>query len=137
MRPYLVRRRSRSSLVAALGLAFAAAACKYESASQPTGFCAAPYTPAVSVIVADSVTGRPLADSAYGVAQAGTSVDSLHRVSAPADALVGGVVPGSYEVRIERVGYAPWTRSGIAVASSGVCSELNTVSLTAKLRALP
>ncbi len=137
MRTSLVRSSRSLSLAVALALSVAPLACKPD-AQLPVGICSATYTPAVSVSITDSMTARALADSARGVAQAGTYLDSLHRVNSPPDVMVGGAVSGSYEVRFEHDGYAPWTRSGIGVTRSTVgCGGLNTVSLTAKLQPVP
>jgi hypothetical protein len=129
---------SARSLPAAL-LVAVLAACSNDSTSPPAvGFCSAIYTPAVSIVAVDSISGAPLAGDATGSLQMPGVNDTLFHGSAPGDSvLYGGSTPGTYQVTVTRIGYQPWVRSGVAVTATGVCSELNTVSLRARLEPSP
>jgi hypothetical protein len=96
------------------------------------------YTPAVSVVAVDSVTGAPLASLAHGVFQVDTMTDSLYHGAASVDSvLFGGPVAGTYRVTISRSGYQDWTRANVVVTPSGFCNDLNTVDLRARLQPAP
>lgn len=128
----------RPSIVcSSLAFALVALAACGQSSTQPPGFCLANYTPAVIAIVSDSITGLSPAGAASGVAQSGSYVDTLRPWDTQKDSLAGGGVAGAYSVRVSLTGYADWTRSNIRVLPSGVCSELSTVTLHARLVPLP
>jgi hypothetical protein len=114
-------------------LTLLASACGSQQAA-PTGFCTAPAPIAIEATVTDSVSGRPLADSALGLVQAGSYVDSLHHVSTSPALLFGGQRLGTYQVTISRTGYSPWQRSGISVTQTGPCGNVLPVQLNARLQ---
>ncbi len=116
----------------------AAVACSSPTSAPPLGVCSAVYTPAVSVVAVDSVTGAPLAGLGHGTFQVDTMADSLYHGAAALDSvLFGGPVAGTYRVTISRAGYQDWTRANIVVTPSGFCNELNTVDLRAPLQPAP
>jgi len=128
----------RASFVSSsLAIAFASVAACGKAGPVPTGDCTAAQTPAVLAIVTDSVTGLAPAGSASGLAQTGSIVDTLRPWGAQKDTLAGGAIAGNYSVRVTLAGYADWTRDNIVVSPSGFCSELNTVTLPARLVPLP
>ena len=129
MRTFLVR----SSFALAVLLL---AACG-QSATPPTGACAAAYTPAVIAIVTDSLTGLAPAGTPSGLAQTGAYVDTLRPWSGVQTTMAGGGIAGTYSVHIALAGYADWNRSNIAVTPSGFCGELNSVTLHANLVPTP
>jgi hypothetical protein len=109
--------------------------------SSPTASCIptpGAYAPGVVVGVADSVTGRPLADTATGTVQSTSVSDSLrHGIFPPLDSiLVGNVGPGVYSVTVVHPGYASWTRARVMVAANA-CGAAVTEHLTARLRPAP
>jgi len=109
--------------------------CSHEVAnSTPFGFCAAPLAFAVVIAVNDSVTGASVADSARGVVQAGSYVDSLH-LAYPPPRLVGGTQLDTYQGIIDRAGYREWTRKDVVVSQrEGPCNTIEPVQLTALLQ---
>jgi len=129
MRPSFVRRWIP------LAGALAIAACGSDAAA-PVAMCAAAYTPSVLAHVTDSVTGTPLAQTAAGVIQDRTIVDSL-RYFGPPDQMAGGGKPGTYAVTITRAGYADWKLTNVVVTPTGYCNTVNTVTLQARLVPAP
>jgi hypothetical protein len=125
MRPSFVRRWI--PLAAALSMA----ACSSDSAA-PVASCAVAYTPSVLAHVTDSVTGVSLAETALGVIQDHTIVDTL-RYFGPPDEMAAGGKPGTYAVTITHAGYADWTRTNVIVTPTGYCNTVNTVTLQARL----
>ncbi len=106
-------------------------------AAPPIAICESMYTPAVSVVAVDSLSGIPLAGAATGVLS-GASSDTLYHGSTPGDSILfGGLVAGTYTVMVSRAGYDNWVKSGIAVTPNGVCHELNTVDLRARMVPTP
>ena len=127
---------SRAVYVSAI-VAFVAG-CSGPSLTNSPATCAAVYTPAVSIVVVDSISGVPLAAVASGTVQMPGVSDTLHHGSAPADSLMfGGSSPGTYGVTVTRAGYQPWARTGIVVAASAVCVAPVTVDLRARLQPAP
>jgi hypothetical protein len=129
------------SLLASYSLAAAAGALACSSPSSPTAACVptpGAYAPGVVVGIADSVTGRPLADTATGTVQSTAVSDSLrHGVFPPLDSiLVGNVGPGTYTVTVVRAGYVSWVRAHVVVAADA-CGAGVTENLTARLRPAP
>ncbi len=127
---------SRSALFSLPLLAAAGAlAC-----SSPTANCIptpGAYQPGIIVGVADSVTGRPLADTATGTVQSTAVSDSLRHGFAPQDSiLVGNVGPGRYTVTVMHTGYVTWMRSSVMVAANA-CGGAISTDLTARLRPAP
>src|SRR5436190_13836858 len=70
--------------------------------TQPIGYCAAAYSPAVIITAEDSGTHANLAVGASGLARSGAYVDSLRRVDS---VLWGGARIGNYQLTVERLGY--------------------------------
>ena len=101
----------------------------------PIGYCSAPRSIAVEITVLDSVSLSPRADSAFGVIQAGSALDSLHRFAE--SVLYGGTNLGTYQVTIHRPGYRDWSRTNIAVSKQGPCGNTIPVELTARLQHTP
>ncbi len=90
--------------------------------------------PGLAVTVRDSAPGAPVAD-APAVARAGTAADTARggfAVDADAVYSLAYERPDTYAVRVERAGYRPWERVGVAVAG-GQC-HVRTVALTARLQ---
>jgi hypothetical protein len=112
--------------------------CTHEVTSPPPfGFCSANFAFAVVIAVNDSITGASVADSARGVVQAGSYVDSLH-LAYPPPVLVGGMQLGTYQVIVDRAGYHEWTRNGVLVSQrAGPCNTIQSVHLTALLQRTP
>lgn len=87
--------------------------------------CAASVEPAVVVEVRNARTDAPEADSALGVLRDGDYVDTM-RVSGVAPdgtplSLQGAMErAGTYDVRIEKDGFRPWSRENVTV-ESGDC----------------
>ena len=96
--------------------------------------------PAVTVEVRELGTGRPLADSATGIAQTRTHTDSLRPFrfdSIPPGKLVSLQAygpAGTYRVELQRPGFQPWVHDGIRVTANQ-CGD-NTVALRADLTPL-
>ena len=103
--------------------------------------CLAEIKPAVIVEIRDEKTGAPLAQLARGVVQDGAYSDSL--VAARSESTdpttmyarrAANERHGTYEVRLERIGYRNWQAHGVRVGI-GHCG-VHTVWLHARLRAL-
>ena len=101
------------------------------TAGPPVGYCTAPRSLAVIVTARDSVSLASIADSARGVVQSGTYVDSLHLLL---DVLVGGAQLGTYQVTVQRPGYQQWVRMNVLVTHQGPCGNVIPVQLTALLQ---
>jgi hypothetical protein len=113
-------------------------ACGGEKSAFPVGGCAAPFTPSVRVITLDSITGAPLAGSASGTLTKPGFSDTLQHGWAATDTMMwGGLDSGTFQVSITHLGYRTWSRSGIVVTPTGVCSEVNTANLRALLQPAP
>ena len=94
---------------------------------------------AVEVAVLDARSGLPAAAGAvlllYSPSGSTTRVDSVVGTR-DADVLRGGWDrPGRYTVVVRKADSRPWTRSDV-IAEAG-CPSLRTVSLTARLEAVP
>jgi len=92
--------------------------------------------PAVTVEVRESGSGRPLADSARGLARTETFADSLKPfttdgVSGKLVALQAYGPAGTYRVELQRPGFQPWAQDNIRVTANR-CGD-NTVALRADL----
>ena len=107
------------------------AACQNGPTTPPVGYCTAPRSIAVLLAALDSTTRASVADSAHGVVQSGTYVDSL-RLSF--DVLEGGTKLGTYQVTVERPGYHQWIRTNVQVTQQGPCGNVIPVELTALLQ---
>jgi hypothetical protein len=99
--------------------------------SPTVAYCAAPRSIAVLLTALDSITRVSVADSAHGVVQSGTYVDSL-RLSF--GVLEGGTKLGAYQVTVERAGYRQWIRSNVQVTRQGPCGNVIPVQMTALLQ---
>jgi hypothetical protein len=125
--------RLRISLVVAMGLVVLSG-CSSPFVSTE---CTEVVLPAVTVEVRELGTGRPLADSATGIAQTGTYTDSLRPFqfdSVPPGKLVSLQAygpAGTYRLELQRPGFQPWVREGIRVTRNR-CGD-NTVALRADL----
>lgn len=97
--------------------------------------CTAEAIPAVEVIILDAATGAPAACDALLVARDGAYVDSVSvrrwfglapgdttnvcRVYQTLNQLEAAYErPGTYSLRVEKPGFAPWERSGVRVRST-------------------
>jgi hypothetical protein len=114
-------------------LAFSAAC----SDQGPIAACAATRSIAIEVAVTDSISGLGRADSASGLVQAGSYTDSLVSLGGSATLLFGGDQLGTYNVTLSRPGYAPWSRTGVAVTRKSVCGSVIPVHLDARLQPGP
>jgi hypothetical protein len=93
--------------------------------------------PAVTVEVRELGTGRPLADSATGIAQTGTYTDSLRPFRF--DSISPGKLvslqafgpAGTYRLELHRPGFQSWVREGVRVTRNR-CGD-NTVAIRADL----
>jgi hypothetical protein len=121
---------TRTFAFALSAAALIAAACQ----NTPTGYCTAPFHPAVIVTPLDSGTGANVVVGTRGVALTGTEVDSLRPVDS---VLWGGVRRGIYDVTVEHAGYRQWVRRGIQVKDGGACGVLVSVHMTALLQPSP
>jgi hypothetical protein len=103
--------------------------------------CTGEVVPGVVVMVTDAETGAAVAFEATGRVQDGTYVDEL----SPYERSGGDLStlysfrgaderPGTYEVFVEREGYAPWSTTGVRV-TAGVC-HVRTVRVQAELTPL-
>lgn len=112
--------------------------CDFFALTDPV-VCTAAISRGIEVEVRDAQSGQPAAQGALGIAREGSYVDTLQIVgwtshpSAETALVVGGVEerPGLYSVRVEKVGYQPWERSGVR-AEKGVCGVV-TARLQAQL----
>jgi hypothetical protein len=99
-------------------------------------YCAAVVRPAVEVRAVAAGPDTLAVDQAFGVLRDGAYTDTMQATTRfpEGDTLrFSGATgrAGTYEVRVEHPGFAPWTRSGIDV-NEGECS-VNTRELTARL----
>jgi len=99
----------------------------------PSGFCAAPRSIAIELVVRDSVSGVYLADSATGTVTAMTYQDSLHHFGFADSLLWGGDQLGTYALLVQRPGYRDWTKSGVVVSQRASCGNVIPVQLNALL----
>jgi len=102
--------------------------------------CTLEARPAVSVEIRDAVTAAPLADSSTVRVTDGSVTDTLHLCGLTEDyrwlSRCGFEErPGTYDVRVTRSGYAPWSRSGVHVARDEC--HVQTAVLRATLTAAP
>jgi hypothetical protein len=103
--------------------------------------CTGEVVPGVVVMVTDAETGVAVAFGATGRVQDGTYVGELspyERSGSDLSTLFSlrgaDERPGTYEVFVEREGYAPWSTTGVRV-TSGVC-HVRTVRVRAELTPL-
>ncbi len=98
--------------------------------------CPAVVEPAIVIEVRDAQTGAPEADSALGLLRDGDYVDTMRVTGVTSEgaplSLAGAMGrAGTYDVRIEKEGFRPWTRENVTVAS-GNCGP-QTRRFTAEL----
>ncbi len=118
--------------VGSLALVLALAAC--EKGVAPIAYCAAPRSIAIEVSALDSISQLSVADSARGVVQSGSYLDSLRLVFG---VLLGGTKLGTYDVTVDRPGYREWIRADVQVTRQGPCGNVIPVQLTALLQPAP
>lgn len=112
--------KNHARLAAAL-LCLALGACADSALSV---VCPGEPRPALLITVLDAKSRASVSLEARGWWTTGAAWDSMRHV--PSTAEGGGVVlaafgpPGTYDVRVERLGYAHWSRSGIVVRE-GAC----------------
>jgi hypothetical protein len=106
-------------------------ACQNGPTTPPVAYCTAPRSIAVLLTPLDSLTRVSVADSAHGIVQSGTYVDSLYLSFG---VLEGGAKLGTYQVTVERPGYRQWIRSNVQVSRQGPCGNVIPVQLTALLQ---
>lgn len=130
-----MRTRASRTLAAVLA-ALMLAACADGDEPGPIGICAAVVTPAVRVVVTDSVTREPLSQRARGWAIRGNAADSLRVAATGADGrpleYVAYGEAGEYTVVVNAQGYAPWAVSGVRVPA--VTCGVETARLDAPLQ---
>jgi hypothetical protein len=91
----------------------------------------------IQVFVKDSVTNAGIASGASLIASEGAFKDSVRYTSSQPDFDAGPISaaaerPGTYQVKVLKANYAPWTQNNIRVTKD-VC-HVNTVTLTALLQ---
>src|SRR5574340_764454 len=103
-----------------LAVALAVAACGAGGTGPvPIGFCTAPRSIAVVLLVRDSLSGTGVADSAKGTVVATNYQDSLHHFGSSDSLLWGGEQLGTYTVTVQRPAYATWTKADVLVSQRG------------------
>ena len=120
-------------LVGSLGLVLALAAC-VKGVAAPVAYCTAPQSIAIEVSALDSISQVSVADSARGVVQSGSYLDSMRLAYG---VLLGGNKLGTYQVTIDRPGYREWIRADVRVTQQGPCGNVIPVQLTARLQPAP
>ena len=127
---------SSSFFVAAA--AFGALACSSSDKCIPLPLEAPiAYEPAVMIGVSDSISGKPIADSAGGTIHSSTSAsDSLRHWYPPDSVLIGDLGPGWFTVTVQRPGYLTWVRKNVIVKSNA-CGGAVTTNLSARLQRGP
>lgn len=97
--------------------------------------------PGLEVEVRDGLTEEFRADSAQGMVQDGAFADSLRIVRYHGPRIVPSALgaaderPGTYRIRIERLGYQPWDTTGVRVQADR-CG-VSPVQLVARLTPTP
>lgn len=116
-----------TALLGALVLAAVAAACSGDSTAPVA--CTLEARPSLRVEVVDSASGTRIPGPTVRVRD-GTFTDTL----AVHDGVAAGPFerPGTYDVRVEENGFAPWVRRGVNV-TEGRC-HVETRELTARLQ---
>jgi hypothetical protein len=109
------------------GLLLFVGGCNFLGLTEPV-VCPDVISRAIEVEVRDAATGQAAAGDAVGIAREGTFTETLEVVGWTSYPLftetalvLGGVRerPGLYSVRVEKVGYEPWERTGVR-AEEGV-----------------
>ena len=119
----------RFSLFAALGLALFTSSCR-----SPLVACTLNLVYGLTIVVTDSTSGAPLGgvESIVEVRD-GTYVDTLPPFGAN-EYSGAGERPGTYSVKVQRLGYRVWQSNGIRVRKDE-CHVI-PVRVTARLQAL-
>jgi len=134
----MIHSRSRSLCIAAA--AFGALACSSSDRCIPLplspGGPPVVYEPPVIVGVSDSVSGKPIADSASGTLYTSSASDSLRHWYPQDSVLAGDLGPGWFTVTVHHPGYLTWVRNNVIVKTN-VCGAAVTVYLTARLQRGP
>jgi hypothetical protein len=102
--------------------------------------CDTSIRPSIVVIVLDSITGLPAADSAQALVRDGAFADTLvpYGYDPPGtlrSLAMRGERPGIYTVSVLRPGYNPWQRASVQVR--GATCHTTQVTLTASLQRAP
>lgn len=85
---------------------------------------------AVNVEARDARTGSALTEGVVVIIQEGTYADT-----ARSPVLAAGFErPGTYDVRVRKVGYQEWTQQGVQVTRGGGCNRLRSAKVTALLQ---
>ncbi len=92
--------------------------------------CPQEASPAVRIIVRDSVSAEPLSEPAGWLSRDGQEF----QMAGFGNTLSGGAQPGTYAVRVERNGYRSWERSMTVRATD--CG-VETAEATARLQPVP
>ena len=123
--------RTRSLLLGVL--LSAAAGCSAAATSPPQ--CAGVLIPALRVTIVDSVSGAFAGAGSTLIARLGAETDTIMQSSAAPDSesIVIGSEIGDYALTIQKLGYAPWTRSSLVVPAAVDGCHPSTVDLEAKL----
>lgn len=108
----MIRRRASPAAAAAAAVALLAAAVARPLAAQQ------PAPGRLAGAVADSASGRPLADAQVTVA--GTRLGAL--TDAAGRYVITNVPPGTYTVEARRLGFAPAARRGVVVAGGAAAA---------------
>jgi len=95
------------------------AAVAFVASADGSCYCPLVVNTAITVNVYDSLTLRPAAFGAVGVAVGSGLVDTM-RIQGPGDSNASQLVTvragaGTYTVTVTKPGYAPWTHAGIRV----------------------
>lgn len=118
----------RTSLVATLGLALLSSACK-----SPLVACDLSLVYGLTIVVTDSSSGAPLGGVETIVeVRDGAYVDTLPAFGNEFSG--AGERPGTYSVKVQRLGYRVWQSEGIRVRADE-CHVI-PVRLTARLQPL-
>ncbi len=91
--------------------------------------------PGIVLVIQDSATGLPLAQSAKGAVTESQYTDSLVPYRADGAILVSRAAafsrPGTYDISVEHQGYLPWHRTAVLV-EAGPCGPV-TKELTTRM----
>jgi len=109
-------------------------ACEKGVSSPPITYCAAQPSIAIEVNALDSISQLSVADSARGVVQSGSYLDSLHLSGR---VLLGGTKLGTYQVTVDRPGYREWVHANVHVTRESPCGNVIPVQLIALLQPVP
>ena len=98
--------------------------------------CTANVVPGITVVIVDSVSGKPRAAEAVAVARERAFVDTLDPAVMQGNVLISRQGAherrGIYEVVVRAPGYLDWVRTRVIVSSNDC--HVNTVQLEARLQ---